>query len=130
MAGMFDWLCRRGLLEWSRAAIDTYSLRAKRGGHVGPNPVDRRKPGSKLHLIIDALGVPLADAVTAANVHDSVLFEAMLDDTRQSAPPRASGAAGPPRPTLTRRMTWLAAAPTCADEASPRGLPARAWNPQ
>jgi transposase len=40
LAGMFDrlqlelldQLGRRGLLDWSRAAIDTYSLRARRGG--------------------------------------------------------------------------------------------------
>jgi hypothetical protein len=34
---------------------------------LGPNPVDRGKPGSKLHLVTDATGLPLAVTVTAAN---------------------------------------------------------------
>jgi hypothetical protein len=34
---------------------------------VGANPVDRGKPGSKLHLVCDGGGLPLAAAVTAAN---------------------------------------------------------------
>jgi IS5 family transposase len=47
---------------------------------VGANPVDRGKPGSKLHLITDGAGLPLAVAVTAANVNDVTMFEALLDD--------------------------------------------------
>jgi hypothetical protein len=38
------------------------------GDLVGANPVDRGKPGSKLHLVCDGGGPPLAAAVTAANV--------------------------------------------------------------
>jgi transposase len=47
---------------------------------VGANPVDRGKPGSKLHLVCDAGGLPLTAAVTAANVNDTTMFEAVLDD--------------------------------------------------
>ncbi len=36
-------------------------------GHTGPSPVDRRKPGSKHHLITDASGVPLAVTLTGGN---------------------------------------------------------------
>jgi hypothetical protein len=43
---------------------------------VGANPVDRGKPGSKIHLVSERRGLPL----TAANVNDIVLFEALLDD--------------------------------------------------
>ena len=50
------------------------------GGHVGANPVDRGKPGSKLHLVTDGHGLPLAVAVTAANVNDSTMFEGLLED--------------------------------------------------
>ena len=50
------------------------------GDHVGANPVDRGKPGSKLHLVTDGQGLPLAVAVTAANVKDSTMFEGLLDD--------------------------------------------------
>jgi transposase len=57
------------------------------GDLVGANPVDRGKPGSKLHLVIDAFGLPLTVAVTAANLHDSMMFEALLDDLPWVATP-------------------------------------------
>jgi IS5 family transposase len=41
------------------------------------NPVDRGKPGSKYHLLIDAAGLPLAVGLSAANTHDSQLLEPM-----------------------------------------------------
>jgi transposase len=50
------------------------------GDHGGANPVDRGKPGSKLHLVCDGSGLPLTVAVTAANVNDSTMFEALMDD--------------------------------------------------
>jgi transposase len=52
----------------------------KKGGEeTGPNPTDRGKAGSKHHLVVDQAGVPLAVELTAANVHDSVPFEPLLD---------------------------------------------------
>jgi transposase len=47
---------------------------------VGANPVDRGKPGSKLHLVCDGGGLPLTTVVTAANVSDTTMFQALLDD--------------------------------------------------
>ena len=47
---------------------------------MGANPVDRGKPGSKLHLVCDATGLPLTAAVTAANVNDTTMFEALVED--------------------------------------------------
>jgi IS5 family transposase len=47
---------------------------------VGANPVDRGKPGSKLHLVCDGGGLPLTAAVTAANVNDTTLFQPLLED--------------------------------------------------
>jgi hypothetical protein len=47
---------------------------------VGANPVDRGKPGSKLHLVYDAGGLPLTVVVTAANVNDTTMFETVIDD--------------------------------------------------
>src|SRR5829696_8866488 len=57
-------------------AVDSMSVR----DHVGANPVDRGKPGSKLHLVCDGSGLPLTAAVTAANVNDTTMFPAVLDD--------------------------------------------------
>jgi transposase len=53
--------------------------RQKGGEAVGPNPTDRGKPGSKLHLLTDRNGIPLAVVLTAANVHDSKVFEDLVD---------------------------------------------------
>lgn len=44
--------------------------REKGGPDTGPSPVDRRKTGSKHHLICDGRGTPLKIITTAANVHD------------------------------------------------------------
>jgi transposase len=50
------------------------------GDHVGANPVDRGKPGSKLHLVCDGSGLPLTAAVTAANLADVTMLAAVVDD--------------------------------------------------
>jgi hypothetical protein len=76
---ILDRLGLAGRLDWSRANVDSASVRAKRGDHVGANPVDRGKPGSKLHLVCNGGGLPLTAAVTAANVNDGLLFAALLD---------------------------------------------------
>ncbi|WP_079251806.1 transposase [Streptomyces sp. MP131-18] len=44
--------------------------RDERGPLTGPNPVDRGKKGSKLHVLSDAQGTPLTVGVSGANVHD------------------------------------------------------------
>ena len=41
--------------------------RAARGKKTGPNPTDRRKAGSKHHVLTDAHGIPLVATLTAAN---------------------------------------------------------------
>ncbi len=59
--------------------LDSCSVRAKRGGDlVGPNPTDRGKQGSKYHVAVSGDGVPVACAVTGANVNDTVLFERLF----------------------------------------------------
>lgn len=45
---------------------------------TGPNPVDRGKKGSKLHVLSEAQGIPLALAVCGANVHDSRAFKPLI----------------------------------------------------
>ncbi len=51
----------------------------KGGEAVGPKPADRGKPGSKRHLLTDGRGIPLAVILTAANIHDSKVFEELID---------------------------------------------------
>lgn len=43
----------------------------KRGPLTGPNPTDRGKSGSKIHLITGRNGLPLSLGISAANMHDS-----------------------------------------------------------
>ncbi len=45
---------------------------------TGPNPVDRGKPGSKIHVVSDRAGLPLAVGVSAADLHDSQALKPML----------------------------------------------------
>jgi transposase len=54
------------------------SARQKGGSLTGPNPVDRGKPGSKIHVLSDRAGLPLALGVSGANLHDSQAFEPLI----------------------------------------------------
>jgi transposase len=69
---------RQGRLVEDELGLDERT--GQKGGEaVGPNPIDRGKPGSKHHLLTDRNGVPLAVVLTAANVHDSKVFEELVD---------------------------------------------------
>jgi transposase len=58
-------------IDWSRAAVDSGTIRAVGGGEkTGPNPTDRAKPGSKHHVITDGRGTPLQAELSAANSPD------------------------------------------------------------
>lgn len=63
-----------------------------RGAHTGPSPVDRARPGSKHHLIVDRNGTPLAVSLTSGNRHDVTQLMPLLD-----AMPRIRGLRGRPR---------------------------------
>jgi transposase len=92
---LLDWLARHDQIDWSRAVVDSCSVRAVYGGdQTGPNPTDRGKRGSKRHLICDGQGVPLAVRLTGANRNDSQEALALVD-----AIPPLHGARG--RPTAT-----------------------------
>ncbi|MFI9006804.1 IS5 family transposase [Actinosynnema sp. NPDC053489] len=76
---VLDELGSRGEVDWSRAILDAATVRAKKGRpETGPNPVDRGKPGSKIHIVSDRRGLPLAIGVSAANLHDSQALKPML----------------------------------------------------
>lgn len=59
---------------------------------TGPNPVDRGRAGSKIHIVSDGAGLPLAVGVPAANLHDSQALKPML-----MAIPRIRSRRGPRR---------------------------------
>ncbi|MFD3666249.1 IS5 family transposase [Streptomyces sp. NPDC058659] len=57
-------------LDWSRAVIDSPRQGSSTGPKSGPSPVDRARPGSKHHLIVDGQGIPLAVSLTGGNRND------------------------------------------------------------
>ncbi|OKJ09015.1 transposase [Streptomyces sp. CB00316] len=65
---------------------------AQRGAHTGPSPVDRARPGSKHHLIVDRHGTPLVVSLTSGNRHDVTQLMPLLD-----AIPHIRGLRGRPR---------------------------------
>jgi transposase len=118
---MLDWLARGDQIDWSRAVVDSCSVRAVYGGdQTGPNPTDRAKLGSKRHLICDGRGVPLAVRLTGANRNDSQ--EAL---TLVEAIPPLQGERGRPR----RRPDCVPGDRGYDAEAIRRGLRSRRIRP-
>jgi len=62
------------------------------GAKTGPNPTDRRKNGSKHHIITDGQGLPFATKLTGANRHDITQLTGLVE-----AIPPISGKVGHPR---------------------------------
>ena len=68
-------------IDWSRALVDSATMKAPSGGEkTGPNPTDRRKLGSKVHILVDAKGIPLAMKLTGANSHDITQIIPLVDE--------------------------------------------------
>ncbi len=64
-------LRKAGALELETVVVDSVIVRAFGGGeNTGPNPVDRRKPGTKHTVLVDRRGVPLAIRTAGANASD------------------------------------------------------------
>ena len=108
-------------LNWKRAAIDSSSVRALGGGEqTGPSPVDRRKKGTKHHVLTDAKGTPLAATLSGANRHDITQMVALVD-----AVPAVGGKPGRPR----RRPDALYADRAYAGREKRQALQARGITP-
>ena len=95
----------------------------KGGEKTGKNPTDRGKPGSKRHLVVERRGVPLAIALTAANVHDSKAFDELLDGIE---PIRLPGRGRPrKRPEKLHADNKGYDFPRCREALRERGIKAR-----
>ena len=72
---------RRGRADRLGACLTRFGFHPgqKGGPKTGKNPTDKAKKGTKRHLISDRRGVPLAVVLSAANVHDSMVFEELID---------------------------------------------------
>jgi hypothetical protein len=73
----------RGRLPASRGPHAEQGLRLRRaeeikmlnaGNHVGADPADRGKPGSKIHLVCEGSGLPPTAVVMAANISDVTML--------------------------------------------------------
>ncbi|MFC8042968.1 IS5 family transposase [Nocardia sp. NPDC057353] len=85
-----------GLIDFDRVIADASHIRAKKGGaETGPSPVDRRKTGSKHHVLTCGNGLPLVVTLSAANLNDHLALPALLDGVRP-----LRGRPGPPRRKL------------------------------
>lgn len=58
--------------------MDGVSVREKKGSLTGPSPVDRGKPGSKIHVLSDRAGLPLTVASSATNSHASLALKPLV----------------------------------------------------
>ena len=119
-------------IDWTRAVVDSSSVRAVHGGQdIGPSPVDRRKAGSKHHLITDGRGVPLAAHITGANRHDSTQLHTLVQAVAARAGPARAATASPQGALLADRgydaephRRWLKALrihPLIARRRTPHG---------
>lgn len=79
MRRMVRFYARQRRIAWKWQSLDSKSVPAPLGGaETGKNPTDRGKRGSKIHLLVDQRGAPLAVLVSGANRHDKWLAGPLL----------------------------------------------------
>ena len=96
-----------GKIDWDLFCIDGSSIRASRDA-AGASPTDgtpaepadhalgrsRGGFGSKIHLVCDGQGLPMAVTVTAGQRHESTQFEAVMGRVRVASGRKAGRVAG------------------------------------
>ncbi|MGV9309624.1 transposase [Nonomuraea sp. NPDC003727] len=61
----------------------------KGGGELaGPSPVDRGKPGSKMHVLSDRSGLHVVVGVSSGNTHDSEALQPVVTELQTRRDPR------------------------------------------
>ena len=79
MAEMVQFYDQKRGIRWKWQAADGKNCPAPLGGDkTGRNPTDRGKSGSKIHLLVDRRGAPLAVYVSAANCHDKCSLQDLV----------------------------------------------------
>jgi transposase len=90
---MLELLRQAHLLEHDVVVVDSVIVRAFGAGEgTGPSPVDRRKPGTKITLMVDRGGIPLEIHSAPANASDQKQIVPIVEDF-----PRVGGAPGRPK---------------------------------
>lgn len=118
-------------IDWSRALIDASFAKAPEGGDdTGPNPTDRRKFGSKHHIMTDAQGIPLSGKTTAANVNDvTQVLPVLLNmppvggkpGPKRERPERLQGDRGYDSEPVRVLLRWLGITPVLAARNTEHG---------
>ena len=68
---MVKYYARECKIGWKWQSVDSMMSAAPLGGsQTGKNPTDRSKLGTKVHLLVDERGTPLAIYITGAHEHD------------------------------------------------------------
>lgn len=119
---VLDELGARGEVDWTSAIVDASSGRAKKGGSLtGPNPVDRATKGSKLQALSDAHGIPLAVAVSGANMYDSLALKPLIRGIPAVRSRRGPRSRRPVKLRADRRTSPPDTWPGCASAGSSPG---------
>lgn len=118
-------------IDWERALIDASFAKAPQGGEdTGPNPTDRRKSGSKHHVMTDDQGIPLSATVTAANVNEVMeLFHVLTSmppvggkpGPKRQRPERLQGDRGYDSEPARQLLRWLGITPVLAKRHTEHG---------
>lgn len=87
---------------------------------MGPSPVDRARPGSKHHVIVDRHGTPLAVSVTGGNRHDVTQLIPLLDAIPPIRGLRGRPRSRPKRLFADRGYDFDSTAACCGSEGSSR----------
>jgi len=70
---------RERRIAWKWQSVDSKSVPAPLGGaQTGRNPTDRGKRGSKIHILVDQRGAPLAVYISGANQHDKWFVDELV----------------------------------------------------
>lgn len=93
--GIFQKIWKAALIRYDREvglclrdqSIDSCQKKSPLGGEkTGPSPVDRRKLGTKLNLVVEANGIPIGATIARANHHDTQLLTNVLNDLQNQIP--------------------------------------------
>jgi transposase len=130
-ADLLRLLRENGKLDPDIVIVDSVIVRAFGGGdETGPNPVDRRKPGTKHTLLVDQTGAPLVIRTAGANASDqNEIIPIILDF------PKVAGKPGRPKElpdvvyadrgydneSTRMLLRWLGIEPKIAKRNTPHG---------
>lgn len=78
----------------------------KGGPTTGPNPTDRRKAGTKHHVLVERQGIPLAAELTAANVPDGCRCTVLVDAVAPIRQPRGRPRRRPAKFHADKASDW------------------------